>query len=98
MDHEGIMLSKKTFLRGYTCMSLEMMKLKGRKTLMAARDWGGAGRGSCVWLHIKQGQEGFVSRIVTCCLSRYLTMLVSEIHICITLHKLYTYIPMHTYK
>ena len=40
----------------------------------------------CVWLRIIQGQEGFVSRIVTCCLSRYLTMLVSEIHICITRH------------
>ena len=99
MDHKGIMLSEKSPSQRLHLNDSWNDKTAGTEKTDGCKRLGrGRMRKLCVWLHIKQGQEGFVSRIVTCCLSRYLTMLVSEIHICITLHKLHTYIPMHTYK
>lgn len=70
------MLSEKAQLRGCTCMILQLTKLQGQKTMMAAIDWEGQDEEAvCVAMY----NTGAGSTCVQNChllLVKYLTMLV----------------------
>ena len=70
MDHKVIMLSEKSPTQRLHLYDSSIDKIAGTENNDGCNRLGrGRMRKLCAWLCIIQGQEEFVSRIVTCCLS-----------------------------